>query len=98
MNSFLFAHKSLVIPMKVRFPHLNPLILALFLVFPGISAFSQMTLTVDAPDEPTDCGTQVTYHVRVDGFDNTVKNLNFLISWDINQLEFVSSSALPAVS
>ena len=57
-----------------------------------VSGTCDFQLTVLAPAEPVSCGDTVTYHIRAEGFSENVGAVQFPLTWNAYQLEYVSST------
>ena len=79
---YFFAQKSLsiAIPFTLRFDFLRGLALACFLLMAGIVHSQDITLTVDAPNDPVDCGATVTFDILAAGFDANVSGLQYSVN------------------
>jgi hypothetical protein len=95
---YFFEQKSfsIAIPFTLRFDFLRGLALACFLLMAGIVQSQDITLTVDAPAGPVDCGATVTFNILADGFDVNVSGLQYSVNWDPSKLIYVSHDESPS--
>ena len=94
---YFFAQKSrsIAIPYTLRFDFLRGLALACFLLIAGIVQSQDITLTVDAPNDPVDCGATVTFLIKADGFNDIVSGLQYSVNWDPSKLAYQSHDINP---
>ena len=73
--------------------------LFLFIAAVGTIQAQQDTilLTVDAPDNPVNCGDTVTYYITGTNITDQISGLTFSVTWNTGQLAYVSSAIDSAV-
>jgi len=56
---------------------------------------AQITLTVDAPNDPVDCGDVVTFLIKTGGFTDSVSGLQYSVNWDPSKLIYQGHDSNP---